>query len=310
MVNINQIGVIGYITKDIIKKEFYGTVEEKVGGKSYYCGLALANLGVPTVVFNKVGEDDLDLLDNLRHRNIELVNFISDRTPVFENVFVDRNLEDRFYRLRNDKFIYTANILKNNISRLKGCRFVHLAPGKNNEIPLESVRYLKENLKSTKISIDAEHLLFDDSGGISVPFRNPDLSDMMKNLDILQISEKSVPNIVNCLDIKDCTNLCSVALSLSRYGPDIVIITRGSKGSLICSGGDVCEIKSYDIKDIVDTTGAGDTHISCFLHGMIIHGGDVKLAGDHAAYLTARKIENGGPLPAGDYSSSFSRKMT
>jgi len=110
VIEIDKIGVIGYITRDKVIKEFYGTLDEKIGGKSYYCGLALANLGVPTVVFNKVGKDDLDLLDNLRHKNIELVNFISDRTPVFENVFLDMNLDEREYKAVNDSFVYGMQV--------------------------------------------------------------------------------------------------------------------------------------------------------------------------------------------------------
>ncbi len=308
MVNINQIGVIGYITRDKVIKEFYGTLDEKIGGKSYYCGLALANLGVPAVVFNKVGKDDLDLLDSLRHRNIELVNFISDRTPVFENVFVDRDLEEREYRATNDSFVYDVEALRENISKFSGCRYIHLAPGKNNEIPLSSVEYLKKNLDA-KLSLDVEHLVLENIDGVLQPFINHELPEILKNIDILQVSEKFLSVLADNLSLKKNDSLCDMAKSISKTGLSIVIITRGSKGSLIYSMGKLCIVESCKAEKILDTTGAGDTHIACFLHGMMIHGGDVKLAGDHAAYLTAKKIENGGPLSAGD-SSSFSRKMT
>ncbi len=307
MINKNQIGVIGYITKDIIKKEFYGTVEEKVGGKSYYCGLALANLGVSTVVFNKAGKDDFYLLDNLRHKNIELVNFISDRTPMFENVFVDRNLDEREYRAVNDSFVYSVEVLRENISKFSGCRYVHLGPGKNNEIPLCSVEFLRDNLDA-KLSLDVEHLLTENVDGQLKEHNNPELVGILKNIDILQVSEKFLSVLADNLSLKKNDSLCDMAKSLSKTGPLIVIITRGSKGSLIYSDGEVCIVEPCKAENIVDTTGAGDTHIACFLHGMILYNGDAKLAGDYAAYLTAKKIENGGPLSAG-YSSSFSREM-
>ncbi|NOQ38482.1 hypothetical protein GQ472_06365 [archaeon] len=310
VIEIDKIGVIGYITKDIIKKKFYGTVEEKVGGKSYYCSLALANLGVQAVVFNKVGMDDFDLLDNLKHENIELVNFISDRTPEFENVFLDRDLEEREYKAVNDSFVYSVDILEEHIAKLKECKYVHLALGKNNEIPLDSVRYLRNNLSNSMISLDVEHLLFENVDGSLESYLNPDLSGIIENVDILQVSRRHLSDIADNLNIAYAGDICDMAESLSERGPQTVIVTQGYRGSIINSAGKFYHIEPSYVEDIVDTTGAGDTHIACFLHGMMIYGDDVKLAGNYAAYLTAKKIENGGPLPAGDYSSSFSRKMT
>jgi len=309
VVIIDQIGVIGYITKDIIKKKFYGTVEEKVGGKSYYCGLALANLGVPTVVFNKVGEDDLDLLDNLRHKNIELVNFISDRTPEFENVFVDRDLDEREYKAVNDSFVYSVDLLKEHIAKLKGCKYVHLAPGKNNEIPLDSVGFLRDNLDKSMISLDVEHLLFENIDGSLEPYINPDISGILVYVDILQVCRRRLSDIADNLNIAYAGDISGMAESLSKRGPQTVIITQGSMGSIIYSTGEFYYIEPFYVENIVDTTGAGDTHIAGFLHGMLMTGGDVELSGRYAGYVAAKKIENGGPLPVGDYSSSFSRKM-
>ncbi|MCK4926857.1 MAG: hypothetical protein KAS11_00180 [Candidatus Aenigmarchaeota archaeon] len=297
MIEIDKIGVIGYITRDKVIKEFYSTLDEKIGGKSFYCGLALANLGVPTVVFNKVGMDDFDLLDNLKHENIDLVNFMSNRTPVFENFFLDRDLEERDYKAVNDSFVYSVDILDKHISKLKGCSYVHLAPGKNNEIPLDSVRYLRNNLSNSMISLDVEHLLFENVDGSLESYLNPDLSGIIENVDILQVSRRHLSDIADNLNIAYAGDICGMAESLSEHGPQTVIVTQGSMGSIIYSDKRFYHIEPYYV-DVVDTTGAGDTHIAGFLHGMLATGGDVKLSGMHAGYVAAKKIENGGPLPA------------
>ncbi|MEA2003544.1 MAG: hypothetical protein U9O53_01140 [archaeon] len=39
-----------------------------------------------------------------------------------------------------------------------------------------------------------------------------------------------------------------------------------------------------------------------FLHGMLLTGGDVELSGRYAGFVAAKKIENNGVLPVGDYS--------
>ena len=302
MIEIDKIGVIGYITRDNVIKKFYGTSEEKIGGKSYYCGLALANLGVPTVVFNKVGGDDLDLLDCFRHRNIELVNFISDRTPVFDNVFLDKDLDEREYKAVNDSFVYGVDILREHISKLSECRYVHLAPGKNNEVPLASVEFLKDNLDNSMISLDVEHLLFENVEGSLEFYMNPDLSGILANVDILQVSREHLSDIADNLNIAYAGDICGMAESLSEHGPQTVIVTQGSMDSIIYSAGNFYHIEPFYPENIVDATGAGDTHIAGFLHGMLATGGDVERSGRHAGYVAAKKIENDGPLPAGDYS--------
>jgi len=189
-----------------------------------------------------------------------------------------------------------------------GCRYVHLAPGKNNAIPLDSVEYLRKNLDA-KLSLDVEHLLFENVDGSLESYINPDLSEIIENVDILQISREHLSDIADNLNIAYAGDICGMAESLSEYGPQTVIVTQGSMGSVIYSSGKFYHIEPFYVENIVDATGAGDTHIAGFLHGMLATDGNVKLSGRYAGYVAAKKIENGGPLPAGDY-SSFSRKMT
>ena len=50
---------------------------------------------------------------------------------------------------------------------------------------------------------------------------------------------------------------------------ELVVITLGSKGSLIINKGDVIEIKPFLLGKIIDTTGAGDIYAGGFIHGLL-----------------------------------------
>ncbi|MCK5452599.1 MAG: hypothetical protein KAI51_04120, partial [Candidatus Aenigmarchaeota archaeon] len=201
----------------------------------------------------------------------------------------------------NDSFVYDVDVLMEYISKLEGCRYVHLAPGKNNEIPLASVEFLRGSLDA-KISLDVEHLLFENVDGSLEFYINPDLSEILENVDILQVSREHLSDIADNLNIVYAGDICGMAESLSGQGPQTVIVTQGSMGSIIYSAGNFYHIEPYYVESIVDATGAGDTHIAGFLYGMLETGGDVERSGRYAGYVAAKKIENNGPLPAGDYS--------
>ncbi|MEA2003543.1 MAG: hypothetical protein U9O53_01135 [archaeon] len=179
---------------------------------------------MPTVVFNKVGWDGSDLLDSFRHKNIELVNFISDKTPVFDNVFLDKDLDGREYKAVNDSFVYSVDILRENISKLEGCRYVHLAFWKNDEIPLASVKFLRDNLDA-KISLDVEHLLFKNVESFLEFYINPELSGILADVDILQVLRKHLSDIADNLNIDYAGDICGMAESLFRCSYEVVIVT-------------------------------------------------------------------------------------
>jgi ribokinase len=52
---------------------------------------------------------------------------------------------------------------------------------------------------------------------------------------------------------------------LRRYGPEIVIITRDIRGSMVADGNDLYTVPSYKVK-VVDTTGGGDSFTAGFIH--------------------------------------------
>ena len=74
----------------------------------------------------------------------------------------------------------------------------------------------------------------------------------------------------------------------------MVVITRGSKGSLIVNNfGNTIEIKPYRVKPL-DTVGAGDTFAGGFLYG-INNGMNLEQSGNLASALSSKVVTKLGP---------------
>ena len=86
-----------------------------------------------------------------------------------------------------------------------------------------------------------------------------------------------------------------MAARLSGLGPGEVIITRGSKGSLIYSAGRLYAIPAFTPQVPVDPTGCGDTYMAGYLFMRQIGSNPVE-TGEYASRLAAAKLERNGPL--------------
>lgn len=74
---------------------------------------------------------------------------------------------------------------------------------------------------------------------------------------------------------------------------DVVIITRGSRGSLVVTPEERVTISAVPVKDVVDTTGAGDLYAAGFLHGYTHHM-SLKQCGDLGSACAAEIIQHIG----------------
>ena len=81
-------------------------------------------------------------------------------------------------------------------------------------------------------------------------------------IDVVFCNEAEVLSVFKENDLQSCQKFFSSICEL-------VIITLGSKGSLIINKGESKEIKPYVLGEIIDTTGAGDLYAGGFIHGLI-----------------------------------------
>ena len=86
------------------------------------------------------------------------------------------------------------------------------------------------------------------------------------------------------------------ALPLARSICDIVIVTRGAKGSLIATETETLRIDAVPVNHVIDTTGAGDLFAAGFLFGFT-HGCGINESAKIGSAMAAEVISHLGARP-------------
>ncbi len=92
------------------------------------------------------------------------------------------------------------------------------------------------------------------------------------------------------------TSSFETALDLIRKDCAIAAVTRSEKGSVIVRGDETVVIKAIPVKELVDTTGAGDLYAAGFLYGYTA-GLDLQHCGDLGSLAAGLVIQQIGPRP-------------
>jgi sugar/nucleoside kinase (ribokinase family) len=86
------------------------------------------------------------------------------------------------------------------------------------------------------------------------------------------------------------------ALQLVNHHCEIAALTRSAKGAVIVSRDEVHVVDAHPVREVVDTTGAGDLFAAGFLYGLT-HGFDLGTAGRLGAVAAAEVIGHLGARP-------------
>ncbi|TIT95288.1 MAG: adenosine kinase, partial [Mesorhizobium sp.] len=86
------------------------------------------------------------------------------------------------------------------------------------------------------------------------------------------------------------------ALAAIRKDCKIAAVTRSERGSVIVRGNDTVTIKATEIRELVDTTGAGDLYAAGFLYGYTA-GRSLQDCGDLGSLAAGLVIQQIGPRP-------------
>ncbi len=93
------------------------------------------------------------------------------------------------------------------------------------------------------------------------------------------------------LEPDDQEGLQSLGQMLLSQGPQLVIITRGSRGAILMTDRQVVEVAAAPLK-VVDTTGAGDAFMGAMLHALMQHGYQQPADIAHLSESELRQIRN------------------
>ena len=96
-------------------------------------------------------------------------------------------------------------------------------------------------------------LIVTDTMNLWIETTKNELLEVLKKSDILLINE-SESELISGTD-----NIDRSAVQLQGVGPSTVVIKKGSSGAVLFHGEEKVSIGAYPVKDVIDTTGAGDT---------------------------------------------------
>ncbi len=279
--SVFDVCVIGHITRDIIRVG--RTTRATPGGTAYYTSMALRRLGLKVAVVTKVAkEDEVPLLRDVRREKIEVFCKESRISSVFENAYSIENPDTRVQRIRSVGTSFTPE----DVDEITATSF-HVGPLTNQDIPVQLLKQL--TTRARIVSLDVQGMLRPARVG---PVSEEDWPEKQKGLacvDILKANEKEA------LVLSGQNTVGRAASALASLGPKEVIITMGSRGSLIYAEQALHRIPCCSPRKTEDPTGCGDTYVAGYVYQRL-KGTAPEMAGRFAAAMATLKLEGPGPF--------------
>ena len=201
-------------------------------------------------------------------------------TVYFENIY-SRNLDYRTQRVLQTAEAFSFEQVKH----IEASIF-HLGPLLADDIPLELIKALS---KKGKVSLDVQGYLRKVQNHDVYAIDWKDKKEGLVYVDILKANEAEMEMLVGFKDIRKGAKV------LSDWGVKEVVITLGSKGSLIYADSVFYDIPAYVPAIETDTTGCGDTYMAGYLYQRI-RNASIQEAGEFGAAMASLKIESPGPF--------------
>ncbi|MCF0063612.1 PfkB family carbohydrate kinase [Dyadobacter chenwenxiniae] len=273
-----DICTIGHITLD--KVVTAQSVKYMPGGTSFYFSKALRQFDVDYMLVTALAEEENHIVSALRDENIQVFSQPSEHTVYFENIY-SANQDHREQNVLHKAAPFTTAQMPDIESRI-----FHLGPLLSDDITVDLLKSLAQ--KGT-VSLDIQGYLryVKDQ---KVLYKDwADKKEALPHVSILKANEFEMEVVTGTSDVR------KGAEYLADLGVKEVIITLGSKGSLIYKDNDFFRIPAYKPTAIVDATGCGDTYMAGYLSKKI-QGADIQEAGEFGAAMATLKIQSSGPF--------------
>ncbi len=288
---MNKIDIVGLgevVVDWVAEIPHFPTPDEKIDAisENYFSGgvtanylVAVARLGVSCGFIGAIGDDSYGefLLKDFKNERVDTTFTIvkkGKKTPV-NFIFVTKGEKTiiqspHMQTTKIDISDLNENYISN--SQLLHTTMIH------QEITEKAIDIAKKN--DVKISIDLES---------QIAQRGWDnLKNILLKADIL------IPNKEGAKSITKSRTPEEAAKLLNKKGIPIVIITMGKRGVLITTEKFQREIPTYEINNIIDTTGAGDTFNGAFTVAYLIKGWDLEKSCKYANAAASLKIQKLG----------------
>jgi sugar/nucleoside kinase (ribokinase family) len=287
---------VGHLSIDSISLPGRKSPVVILGGSATYVAIAASRLEARVGVISKVGDDfPKAYIWWLRQEGVTLLGLTKVEgadTTRFDLIY-NSDLSDRTMFLRTRAPSLTTIDLPN----LFRSEVIHISPLAG-EITYDIVEALKR--QTDVLSLDPHGLVrgYGEDGEV----RHVTLQDR-RILELVDIYKSSSDEIRAVTDLPD---LDSAVRKLHDCGIRIVIVTMGSKGSLISNEGAKFKIPAVEPAKLVDPTGAGDAFIGGFL-AEYANGENIMRCACVGAAAASFVLEGVGPTSFGDRTQVYQR---
>lgn len=260
----DYICVIGSLNYDIIMKqkrmpllgETYtaDSITYSGGGKGANQAVQCAKLGIDTIMVGKVGRDSFGdtLVEKLRDYGVDCSCIGRSSSPT--GVGVVHALEDgTVYAsiITGANFDITAREIDGLDELVRNSRIIILQL----EIPTNVVEHIIRKAKQYHVYTILN----------AAPAKELD-REVLKLVDCLIVNETEASFYAG-VDITDGEMVRAHADRLSQLTEGTVIVTLGSKGSMLLGKEETVSIEPVKVEHVTESTGAGDSYIGAFAYG-------------------------------------------
>lgn len=240
--------VFGSISIDKIVNK-HGSYSDVLGGSAAYA--LLANKQNTCELVGVVGDDFQDYHFDLLSNHSISTNSL---TKLNGNTFCWGGEYQRDFSSRKTLYVdpgvsetYLPELSENS----KNCPFLLLG----NTAPHLQTALLNQMDNKPYILLDTFKLYID--------IANKELKDLIKRVDLFCINF----NEAIALSGQSGSDINKMSKAILDLGPKSLIIKDGEKGSYFFDSNNQFSIKAYPVKEVIDTTGAGDAYIGGILMG-------------------------------------------
>jgi len=245
---------VGHFAIDHIYLPRMASVKPRLGGPPTYVSMAAARLGAKVSVISKVGEDfSNSYVKWLKNNKVDLSGLKRVKGASTTQFFIKYQ---KGWQRKLQLKARAPPILAEDVPSFLQAKAVHVAPIAN-ELSEEVVTKLR---KATSIlSLDPQGFVrgFDSKGNMSL--RRWKGQSVLEQVDVYKSSLNEIEAVTAT------SNLQLAMKKIGDYGVEIVIVTRGMRGSTIFFDGTLCSVQVCASRIVLDPTGAGDAFSGAFL---------------------------------------------
>ncbi|BFG71207.1 PfkB family carbohydrate kinase [Sediminibacterium sp. KACHI17] len=269
---------IGHLTHDKIVTPHH-TVH-MAGGTSFYFSHAIKKMPVRYHLVTSLAKTDIAFAEDLIQAGIDTTVLSSEHTVYFENIYPDQSDH------REQKVLFTADPFQfADIAALQSSIF-HLGPLLAEDMSAELIQALAAK---SRVSLDVQGYLRKVIDQEVVATSWSQAKQVLPYISILKANETEAEKLTGLSDHY------GAAKYLADTGVKEVIITLGSKGSLIYAEGNFYEVPAIQPSAVVDATGCGDTYMAGYLYKRFQKASYYE-AGIFGAAMASVKIAASGPF--------------